>query len=98
MIESDTPVPDTAEAAVPFEEPIPPPVDPVAASAALSPLSAPSALPAAPIETDSIWIRAGQEIVAGVKTLASAAIYATLIVTFGFQIARVDGLSMAPTL
>jgi signal peptidase I len=28
----------------------------------------------------------------------SAAVYATLIVTFGFQVARVDGLSMAPTL
>ncbi len=49
-------------------------------------------------EADGIWIRAGREIVAGVKTLVSAAVYATLIVTFGFQIARVDGLSMAPTL
>ena len=34
----------------------------------------------------------------GCKTLASAAVYATLIVTFGFQVARVEGLSMAPTL
>jgi signal peptidase I len=50
--------------------------------------------PAAP----SAWTRAGQEIVAGLKTLVSAAVYATLIVTFGFQVARVDGLSMAPTL
>ena len=32
------------------------------------------------------------------KTLASAAVYATLIVTFGFQVARVEGQSMAPTL
>jgi len=46
----------------------------------------------------SAWSRAGQEIVAGLKTLVSAAVYATLIVTFGFQVARVDGLSMAPTL
>jgi signal peptidase I len=46
----------------------------------------------------SAWTRAGQEIVAGLKTLVSAAVYATLIVTFGFQVARVDGLSMAPTL
>jgi signal peptidase I len=38
------------------------------------------------------------EVVAWFKTLASAAVYATLIVTFGFQVARVDGLSMAPTL
>jgi signal peptidase I len=47
---------------------------------------------------ESAWIRAGQEVVAGLKTLVSAAVYATLIVTFGFQVARVDGLSMAPTL
>ncbi|MSO82722.1 MAG: signal peptidase I [Acidobacteria bacterium] len=38
------------------------------------------------------------EAVAWFKTLASAAVYATLIVTFGFQVARVEGLSMAPTL
>ena len=38
------------------------------------------------------------EIMAWCKTLASAAVYATLIVTFGFQVARVEGLSMAPTL
>jgi signal peptidase I len=38
------------------------------------------------------------EIVAWFKTVASAAVYATLIVTFGFQVARVEGLSMAPTL
>ena len=38
------------------------------------------------------------ELIAWFKTLASAAVYATLIVTFGFQVARVEGLSMAPTL
>ncbi len=32
------------------------------------------------------------------KTFASAAVYATLIVTFGFQVARVEGKSMEPTL
>ena len=32
------------------------------------------------------------------KTLASAAVYTTLIVTFVFQVARVEGTSMAPTL
>lgn len=42
-----------------------------------------------------IW---ADEIVAWFKTLASAAVYATLIVTFGFQVARVEGQSMAPTL
>ena len=50
--------------------------------------------PAAP----SRWRQVGSEIVAGVQTLLSAAVYATVIVTFGFQVARVDGLSMAPTL
>jgi signal peptidase I len=40
----------------------------------------------------------GNELVAWLKTVASAAVYATLIVTFGFQVARVEGMSMAPTL
>ena len=35
---------------------------------------------------------------AWLKTFASAAVYATLIVTFGFQVARVEGKSMEPTL
>ena len=43
----------------------------------------------------SVW---RDELMAWFKTLASAAVYATLIVTFGFQVARVEGLSMAPTL
>jgi signal peptidase I len=42
--------------------------------------------------------RVVEEIIAWLKTLASAAVYATLIVTFGFQVARVEGHSMAPTL
>jgi signal peptidase I len=65
-------------------------------------LTAPPVLPdpsgPLPPASPSAWTRAGQEIVAGLKTLVSAAVYATLIVTFGFQVARVDGLSMAPTL
>ena len=52
----------------------------------------------APPRSNHAWHRAGQEILEGVKTLLSAAVYATVIVTFGFQVARVDGLSMAPTL
>jgi signal peptidase I len=44
------------------------------------------------------WTRMWDELMSGVQTLVSAAVYATLIVTFGFQVARVDGLSMAPTL
>jgi len=52
-----------------------------------------------PAETSSFGVgRVVEEVVAWLKTLASAAVYATLIVTFGFQVARVEGLSMAPTL
>jgi signal peptidase I len=50
------------------------------------------------VEYVSPWTRIGREITSGIQTLVSAAVYATLIVTFGFQVARVDGLSMAPTL
>jgi signal peptidase I len=55
---------------------------------------------AAPREHSDVpsWRRFASEILSGVQTLFSAAVYATLIVTFGFQVARVDGLSMAPTL
>jgi len=42
--------------------------------------------------------RAAYEAAAWIRTLASGAVYATLIMTFGFQIARVEGQSMAPTL
>jgi signal peptidase I len=51
-----------------------------------------------PVEHVGAWKRMGREAVAAVQTLLSAAVYATLIVTFGVQVARVDGLSMAPTL
>ena len=51
-----------------------------------------------PADQAGAWRRMGREVVAGVQTLLSAAVYATLIVTFGVQVARVDGLSMAPTL
>jgi len=39
-----------------------------------------------------------EELVAWIKTILSAAVYAVLIVTFGFQVARVEGQSMSPTL
>ena len=59
----------------------------------------PRLVPVVPRQTLlSSWTRLGAELVAGVQTLFSAGVYATLIVTFGFQVARVDGLSMAPTL
>jgi signal peptidase I len=38
------------------------------------------------------------EIVNWVKTLGTAAVYTLVVVTFLFQVARVDGQSMAPTL
>jgi signal peptidase I len=44
------------------------------------------------------FARIGEELLAWFKTLLSAAVYATLIVTFGFQVARVEGQSMVPTL
>jgi signal peptidase I len=50
------------------------------------------------IEAPTVAGRIAEEVVAWLKTLASAAVYATLIVTFGFQVARVEGQSMAPTL
>jgi signal peptidase I len=52
-----------------------------------------------PVESGSLRLaRVGEELLAWLKTLTSAAVYATLIVTFGFQVARVEGQSMAPTL
>jgi len=50
------------------------------------------------IRRAALRARAGEELLAWVKTFASAAVYATLIVTFGFQVARVEGKSMEPTL
>jgi signal peptidase I len=44
------------------------------------------------------WRRVGSELLMWLKTVVSAAVYATLIVTFGFQVARVEGRSMEPTL
>jgi signal peptidase I len=48
--------------------------------------------------TTSAWERLGEELLTWFKTLASAAVYATLIVTFICQVARVEGHSMSPTL
>ena len=46
----------------------------------------------------SRWTPRRHEVIGGLRALFSAGVYATLIVTFGFQVARVDGRSMAPTL
>lgn len=89
-------------------EPTTPPLDSSFPSANLdsqlalpgfSPPPAPPVEPVTePVATSTTWQRVGSEILSGVQTLFSAAVYATLIVTFCFQVARVDGLSMAPTL
>jgi signal peptidase I len=47
---------------------------------------------------ESRWRQTSQEFRAWLRTLMSAAVYATLIVTFIAQVARVEGRSMMPTL
>jgi signal peptidase I len=42
-----------------------------------------------------LWV---DQLMAWAKTIATAAVYTTIVVNFGFQVARVDGQSMAPTL
>ena len=67
----------------------------IAAGLSVSENPATELAPVAPRETVmSSWKKLSAELVAGVQTLFSAGVYATLIVTFGFQVARVDGLSM----
>ena len=51
-----------------------------------------------PVRRPDYLAQVRDELVAWAKTLASAGVYAVLIVTFGFQVARVEGQSMAPTL
>jgi signal peptidase I len=83
-----------AEAYTPAAEPMLPAGDQAATLATAPPADARMAL-----DGSAVWLnRLGEELVAWFKTLASAAVYATLIVTFGFQVARVEGQSMAPTL
>jgi signal peptidase I len=79
------------------------PAEPVAVPAIAAALPVPPGLGGEPVALpqDSAAFTVGRvvdEVVAWLKTLASAAVYATLIVTFGFQVARVEGQSMAPTL
>jgi signal peptidase I len=103
MTDPETPDSNVGNVSVPPVEP----VDMVGAAGAVDPVQlelihaeppAVDAVPSTATDAEGLWVRVGREIVAGVKTLVSAAVYATLIVTFGFQVARVDGLSMAPTL
>jgi len=74
---------------------------PVATPSATFAISQPAPDSGADLRLTSPGIRLAQvkeELVAWVKTLVSAAVYAVLIVTFGCQVARVEGQSMAPTL
>lgn len=99
------------QSAAPAQEPAASQTDPLAAAQVHpgGPTEHPPLLPSDPaspgpndrlaLDGTSLWLnRLGEELVAWLKTLASAAVYATLIVTFGFQVARVEGMSMAPTL
>jgi signal peptidase I len=89
FVAADTPQPTTAIDAGALQAEL--------SSPETSPPPAASELP----RTASPRIRLAQvkeEVTAWVKTLVSAAVYAVLIVTFGFQVARVEGQSMAPTL
>jgi len=65
-------------------------------------VSQPAAAPAIearrPAPASDTLAQLKEELVAWVKTLMSAGVYAVLIVTFLFQVARVEGQSMAPTL
>jgi signal peptidase I len=86
---------DPLHPAVPDE---PSPVEPQASGARVSPAAA---VTDPDLRLTSPGVSLGQvkeELVAWVKTLMSAAVYAVLIVTFLFQVARVEGQSMAPTL
>jgi signal peptidase I len=70
-----------------------PPVAPTIAGDGVS-----LASPAMTVQGPTAWERLGEELLTWFKTLASAAVYATLIVTFVCQVARVEGQSMSPTL
>jgi signal peptidase I len=109
MFEEPAPVSDLAAAAASPDvvppEPIPtdPPATPALVAAEPAP-ALPAEMPAVPAEDAGprgwsiSFARVGEELLAWFKTLLSAAVYATLIVTFGFQVARVEGQSMVPTL
>jgi signal peptidase I len=91
----------SAEPARVVWEPVSSVAEPADVATLARPAAAAEAQPLASQSGGSVgaaWQRVMSELASGVQTLFSAAVYATLIVTFGFQVARVDGLSMAPTL
>jgi signal peptidase I len=89
-------------AVAPAPAPVWTPTEPAtAAGAAMAVAAAPVATPVHPAvyaTGPTAWERLGEELLTWFKTLASAAVYATLIVTFVCQVARVEGQSMLPTL
>jgi signal peptidase I len=102
VVEDDFSVPDPDRFRAP-EPPAPLMGEPAhsgdaASSSALMPIAVAAPDAAASRDNPTVAGRIAEEVVAWLKTLASAAVYATLIVTFGFQVARVEGQSMAPTL
>jgi signal peptidase I len=82
------------------EPPAAEPPAPIAESLATEPVTQDSApaIEGPPSRAGIRFAQVKEEVTAWVKTLVSAAVYAVLIVTFGFQVARVEGQSMAPTL
>ena len=63
------------------------------------PAAADATAPAEPIAVPGRWLAAWRaDFMEWVSTLAQATVYATLVVTFVMQVARVEGQSMAPTL
>jgi signal peptidase I len=70
------------------------PAEPPVHEASPAPLEPPTSVSS----SREVWMRIWHDAVSGLQALVSAGVYATVIVTFGFQVARVDGLSMSPTL
>ena len=74
------------------------PVPSVVADAAIAAEPITLAVATPPVEPNRRLKAWWAEFVAWFSTLAQATVYATLVVTFGVQVARVEGQSMAPTL
>jgi signal peptidase I len=70
----------------------------VAADVMIAPEPIALAVATPPVEPNQRLKAWWAEFVAWFSTLAQATVYATLVVTFGVQVARVEGQSMAPTL
>jgi len=75
-----------------------PDLEPAAPVAIPEPVVAPVRAVTLPIEPDARMAVWRAELLAWLRTLAQATVYATLVVTFVMQVARVEGQSMAPTL